>query len=113
MEIVTFEEAKEKGLKRYFTGKECRNGHLGERLVSNKHCVECTHIASQKLFQKRYHSDPDFKEKCLEIQRKWRQENPDYIRDWYKKHKEEQNQTCKDYYYKKKEQRQLQDISDD
>jgi hypothetical protein len=46
MDIITQQEAQEKGLKRYFTGKPCKHGHLGERLVSNGRCCEC-HAARQ------------------------------------------------------------------
>lgn len=27
--------------KRYFTGKPCKYGHIAERLISNKNCIEC------------------------------------------------------------------------
>ncbi|MCT8156581.1 hypothetical protein H0Z14_27080, partial [Klebsiella aerogenes] len=30
------------GLKRYYTGKQCKHGHDSERWVYNGHCVECT-----------------------------------------------------------------------
>jgi hypothetical protein len=41
-EIITRAEAKARGLKRYFTGKPCRNkGHVAERLTSNGNCMEC------------------------------------------------------------------------
>lgn len=48
MKIITRKEAKEKGLKRYFTGKACKNGHIAERLVCNKTCVECERIRKAK-----------------------------------------------------------------
>ena len=41
MEIVTFEDAKARGLGRYFTGKPCKRGHVCDRYVSSYHCVEC------------------------------------------------------------------------
>lgn len=40
--IVTREEAKAAGLKRFFSGIPCSHGHLAERFVSSKGCVECT-----------------------------------------------------------------------
>lgn len=39
--IITREAAKAQGLKRYFTGEQCRNGHTGERYVTTGQCVEC------------------------------------------------------------------------
>lgn len=42
MEVISRSEARERGLKKYFTGKPCqRRGHVAERLVSNTKCVEC------------------------------------------------------------------------
>ena len=48
MKIITRKEAKEKGLKRYFTGKACKNGHIAERLVCNKTCIDCERIRKAK-----------------------------------------------------------------
>lgn len=42
--IVTCKMAKAAGLKRYFSGRPCVNGHLADRLVSNGTCVECASI---------------------------------------------------------------------
>lgn len=41
--IVSKKEAASKGLKRYFTGKPCKRGHVLERLVSTGSCVSCSH----------------------------------------------------------------------
>lgn len=38
---VSRQEAKSKGLTRYFTGKQCKNGHFDQRLVSNGRCAQC------------------------------------------------------------------------
>ena len=40
-QIITRAEAKEQGLKRYFTGKPCKHGHAVERYLSTGQCVEC------------------------------------------------------------------------
>ena len=34
-------EAKAFGVKRYYTGKPCKHGHMRERITSNGHCVRC------------------------------------------------------------------------
>ena len=39
--IISKQEAKEKGLKRFFTGLLCANGHLEERFVSTHQCMQC------------------------------------------------------------------------
>ena len=40
--IISREEAKSLGLKRFFTGIACKKGHLSEFYVSDKRCVDCT-----------------------------------------------------------------------
>lgn len=41
MEIISRSQAKAAGLKYYFTGKPCKNGHIAERYVAGR-CVLCT-----------------------------------------------------------------------
>ena len=41
MEIITRAEAKQKGLKFYFTGKPCKRGHISESRVSGSDCLMC------------------------------------------------------------------------
>lgn len=47
-------EAKELGLKRYFTGKPCKHGHVAERVSSNGKCVDCVKERSwdNRIYQK-------------------------------------------------------------
>ena len=44
---ITRKEAKSKNITRYFTGKECKYGHISERMVASGRCCEC-----DKLIQK-------------------------------------------------------------
>jgi hypothetical protein len=53
MQIISRAEAKAKGLKRYFTGKPCKHGHVAERQVSNATCVECERAAMKKYLLKK------------------------------------------------------------
>ena len=48
MQIISRAEAKAKGLKRYFTGKPCKHGHVAPRRVFNATCVECERAAVRK-----------------------------------------------------------------
>jgi hypothetical protein len=41
MKIVSWKEAKARGLKRYFTGEPCKHGHIAERCVSAGDYIEC------------------------------------------------------------------------
>lgn len=47
--IVTRKEAQEKGLKKYFTGLECRKGHLDQRYTMDSGCITC-----RRGYNKRY-----------------------------------------------------------
>jgi 5-methylcytosine-specific restriction endonuclease McrA len=40
-EVISREQAKAAGLKRYFTGIPCQRGHISERRVSIRRCIEC------------------------------------------------------------------------
>lgn len=39
--IIKRAAAQASGLKRYFTGKPCKHGHVAERQVSDKQCLDC------------------------------------------------------------------------
>lgn len=41
MRKIKRETAKKKGLKKYFEGESCCNGHIAERYVSTGACIEC------------------------------------------------------------------------
>jgi len=41
MQIISKLEASLLGLKHYFTGVPCRNGHVANRLISSGTCIEC------------------------------------------------------------------------
>lgn len=41
--LITKRDARAMGLKRYFLGTVCRNGHQSERFVSDGGCVDCRH----------------------------------------------------------------------
>jgi 5-methylcytosine-specific restriction endonuclease McrA len=53
MKIISRAEAKALGLKRYFTGIPCKNGHVAEWMTSNYTCMEC----NKQKHKARYHKD--------------------------------------------------------
>ena len=58
MEIISIEEAIAAGLKRYFTGVACKNGHISERVASkSRQCIQC----SAEWRRKAYASDPVYR----------------------------------------------------
>ena len=48
IEIISRTEANKKGLKKYFTGKKCKHGHLSKRTVNDRHCIICKKIRYKK-----------------------------------------------------------------
>lgn len=71
----TGKEARQLGLPRYFTGVECKRGHLSERYSNGGQCVACDNLREKpeeqrkKATKKYYESN---KEKCMSATNKWR-----------------------------------------
>jgi hypothetical protein len=74
--IISRDQAKALGLKRYFTGEPCRHGHIAERYVSsgNGNCLECGRARSAKWIA----ANP---ERVREIKRKHRAANLEKVRE--------------------------------
>lgn len=53
MELVSKNDAKSRGLTRFFDGRPCPKGHVAQRLVSSHQCVECSYISRNKWRAKR------------------------------------------------------------
>ena len=83
--IIGRDEARAFGLKRFFTGKPCKHGHVAERDVNNRECMEC----SRERTRRRRAADP---EGYREYGRKWRAANPEkpreYQRRWWAANKD-------------------------
>ena len=104
MHIIKRLDAKKAGLKHYYTGKLCKNGHDSQRLVSNGVCMECAaeqalakyhkdvndptrHSQMKAAYNKYYHEnvklDEDKLDKKRERARQWAKDNWE---EQYKKH---------------------------
>lgn len=70
-EIISRKEARAVGLKRYFTGKACKHGHVAERKVSSRECFECRRVDNARRY-----ADPEYAERVREAIHEWRKENP-------------------------------------
>jgi len=66
MKIISRQEAIAKSIKRYFTGKPCKNGHITERLTSTRGCKGC-----QKIYEKTYLQTEKGKEKKRSKQQRY------------------------------------------
>lgn len=85
--------AKYSGLKRYFTGKPCKRGHIADRLYKNRMCVKCAaekypkyvkrNPLPNKERQKRYRER--HKEKLRIRSAQWRQDNQEKRKEISKK----------------------------
>jgi 5-methylcytosine-specific restriction endonuclease McrA len=62
--IITRQQAISSGLKRYFTGKPCKYGHISDRYVSSFQCYECG-------------QQPEYKARKSEITKRWAAANPE------------------------------------
>ena len=80
MQIITRQEAKEKGLSRYFTGKPCKRGHIDERQIRDGYCVSCANQVARESWRKN-----DKRKKYLQ---EWKRKNKDKILAYSKKHRE-------------------------
>lgn len=100
-EIISRKEAKEKGLKRYFTGKPCKRGHINERFTGTTKCRACNFedLAKNKEYHREqsklwYEENKEYHKKLMQkwtednythhrqLTRKWATENWDYCRDY-------------------------------
>lgn len=51
--LISRSEAIQRGLKRYFTGNPCKHGHIAERNVARRSCVECSRIKAKEEYESR------------------------------------------------------------
>lgn len=100
--IVSLAKARESGLKRYFTGKRCKNGHLKERATHNSVCVECCALATLANAKKnrekinsdrreKYSKDEQYREKAVKTSQEVRKNNEYSAKSgyrWWLKNKE-------------------------
>ena len=64
-EIITRKDARARGLPWYFTGRECKHGHVSEHYVGNAQCRRCCNEAARARTALQYnqgritHADPE------------------------------------------------------
>ena len=92
MIIISRDEALSLGLKKYFTGQQCKYGHISERYTKHGECVTCVKLRAD-IYKKKY------PEKAREAVRKWaktlekerskrrQSENPERFREYSKKYR--------------------------
>ena len=78
MDKISAREAFDKGLTRYFTGKECKKGHIAQRMISNGSCVECLKRETAYRRTKEWRKEHPGA-RTIEA-RKYRERHPDKVR---------------------------------
>lgn len=108
-EVISRGEARQKGLKRYFTGEPCKHGHVAERYTAGNGCVMCGGIKSddwtkrnpqKKLEHLRAHVKAN-KRKHLEHGRAWAKRNAKKVAEKERR-----------YYYKRKHNKYIKLVED-
>jgi hypothetical protein len=101
-EIISRKEALARGLKRYFTGKPCRNAHISERLVKLSHCVTCSRIRYRRNHtpekMKKWRQSAAYKERMIKTKHK----RTASYRAWWAANAERNNALKRAYYERNK-----------
>ena len=50
MDVISRAEAREQELKKYFTGKACKHGHVAKRYTNNGKCCKCVSLLSSGYY---------------------------------------------------------------
>ena len=94
--IISRTEAVQKGLKRFFTNIPCKRGHVAERLVSSRVCLECDR--EDKITRNK---KPEIKNLRRQYNQQYRIEKKEvlskYIRNWQKLNRGKVNQYASKY----------------
>lgn len=106
-------DSRETGATTYNTGKPCKHGHLSDRLVRSRQCVECKrlegksekHLERSRVYyqknaeaRRQYRRDyyENNKEKHTLARESWKQRNPQKVKDDNKQWREENKEYVKE-----------------
>jgi len=108
MKLVSYSDAKEAGLKFYFTGKKCKKNHVSERYTSTGGCCECVKENTAKqvyegYFKELYNRDIEASRKKLKQRRK-REREAGVVRksDWAKRNPERSKAIKRSYKHRRR-----------
>lgn len=105
MKQITRREAKEQGLKRYFTGKPCKHGHISERYTRCGGCIKCgeiyrlCHAEDHKAYlQEHYQKN---RQEYIDKADEWARGNHDKVRKtkaaWKKRNRAVENEHTRNW----------------
>jgi hypothetical protein len=100
LDLTSFSDAKAAGLRRYYTGKPCAQGHVAERFVSTRGCSICA--ANSAIAWKK--ANP---ERMRARSAEWIRRNPEKYKElkaaWAKAHPEHQAKRARNWFLKNRE----------
>jgi hypothetical protein len=100
IEIISREDARAKGLVRFFTGEPCKRGHTAERLVSRGNCVECNRLAAAQWKANNPKRNKEIKSASY---RKHAARNRQKAAEYREKHRDAVRKAARERYYKNPE----------
>jgi 5-methylcytosine-specific restriction endonuclease McrA len=84
--IISRADAKAQGLKRYFTGKPCKRGHIAERRVDGKCCTICSTITNARWIAESSKNKEKARLATRDYMRRWRDANPKAAKERQRSH---------------------------
>ena len=93
-ELISRKDAMEQGLKRYYTGKPCKHGHVSERFVLQNRCVDCKTIHNETVVKKWHDTN---KEKVNIIKKQYKTRNRDKYLEQKKKFYDKNKDVWREY----------------
>lgn len=96
LSVISREDAKSSGYKRYFTGIVCAQGHLAERFVKSSACCVCSKQATddwRKNNRDRLREQDKIRRerdpyRCTKYKQDWKVRNKDKVREGHKRYAE-------------------------
>ena len=85
--FLTRKQAQERGLKQYFPGTTCKEGHIAPRITRGGGCMECNRLTQSKKREEGYFRD--YAAKRRETDPNWRANKARAARDSYHRHKDD------------------------
>lgn len=90
-EVISREDARKTGLKWYFTGIPCKNGHIDKRKTKDSKCYKCSFNTNKKCKNKH-------RIEIKERNKNYRNHHPRYFLEWKQKHEHYFREYFKEWY---------------
>ena len=92
MDIISRQDAKNQGLKFYFTGQPCKRNHIDKRYVINTSCYQCHKLSMRRYYNNNIEHLKSYARQHYEGNKeyyiKWTQRNQEHLKNYRNKNKE-------------------------